>query len=92
MWDDLIYYFFIYYILLINIITFGLFAWDKRQAMLKGWRISENQLLMCGFIGGALGGIISMYLFRHKVKRLKFSLGMIFLLCLQIILFGFFYF
>ena len=31
--------------------------------------------MMLALCGGSIGGIIGMYTFRHKTKKLKFSIG-----------------
>ncbi len=68
--------FIIGYIIFINIL--GLWAmWsDKRKAKRGKWRISEHALMMICLFGGGFGTISGMYLFRHKTKKLKFSVGM----------------
>ena len=73
------------YLLLINLITGGLFAWDKFLAKQPGTRrISERNLLLAAFLGGTPGGILAMYVFRHKTRHLKFRLGLPLLLLLQV--------
>ena len=36
------------------------------------WRIPEKALLLLSFLGGAIGGILGMLLFRHKTKHWYF--------------------
>ena len=43
---------------------------DKRNAILKKWRIKENTLLLISLIGGCLGILLGMHLFKHKTKKL----------------------
>ena len=74
------------YLIIINIITFILFAVDKFRAMNKQWRIRESVLLGSSIIGGALGGLISMYTFRHKTQTAIFKYGMPIILLLHIAL------
>lgn len=74
------------YLIIINIITFILFAVDKFRAMNKQWRIRESVLLGSSIIGGVLGGLISMYTFRHKTKTPIFKFGMPIILVLHIAL------
>lgn len=62
----------IYYIIIINIIAFLLNGYDKLLAIKHRYRIPENVLLFVSFIGGSLGFIIGMFLFRHKIKKIKF--------------------
>ena len=60
------------YLLGINILCFLSFAYDKWQAIHKGWRVPEKVLLGQSFLGGALGGILGMYLCRHKTRKPRF--------------------
>ena len=77
----------IYYLLLINIVTFLVFAIDKRRAVKRKWRIPEKTLLGLSLIGGAAGGIIAMYCFRHKIRKPAFAYGLPLMLLLQVIVF-----
>jgi uncharacterized membrane protein YsdA (DUF1294 family) len=58
---------------IINIVVFSLFAYDKKMAQKNAWRTPENQLLFCAIIG-PLGAYASMLLFRHKIRKRKFSI------------------
>jgi len=64
------------YIILINILTFITFGIDKKKAILREQRISENTLLVICLIGGVFGGIVGMLFFHHKTKKIKFLLSM----------------
>jgi uncharacterized membrane protein YsdA (DUF1294 family) len=59
---------------------------DKRRAIKKEWRISENTLLAYSMLGGSIGSLIGIYLFRHKTKHLKFNLGVPAILLVQLFL------
>ena len=76
----------IMYLIAINLITFFAMYLDKRKAKYGKWRISEQTLLILAIIGGSIGGIIGMYMFRHKTKKLRFTVGFPLVLILQIIL------
>ncbi len=52
-----------------------LFGIDKSKAKQKKWRIPENTLIWISVLGGGLGALLGMLLFRHKTRRLKFLLG-----------------
>lgn len=75
------------YIVVINTITFFLYGFDKWQAKRGKWRISERTLLGVSAIGGSLGALAAMCLFRHKIRKPKFYLGVPMLLVVQILLF-----
>ena len=66
----------IYYLIFINIISFLTMFVDKKKAIKKKWRISEQTLLSVSFIGGSLGAYLAMILFRHKTKHFKFKYGL----------------
>lgn len=50
-------------------ITMGV---DKRCARRGERRVPEARLFLLALLGGALGGWLGMYAFRHKTKHLKF--------------------
>ncbi len=59
---------------------------DKQKAKRHKWRISENTLILISILGGSIGSIMGMQLFRHKTKHVKFKLGLPIILIMQIIL------
>lgn len=75
------------YLIIINLITFIVFGVDKRAAIKKRSRIRVSTLLTLSFVGGSLGGLIAMYLFRHKTKKLQFTLLLPLMLILHIAVF-----
>lgn len=75
---------FMFYLIIMNIGAFILFAWDKFQALRDKRRVSENDLLLGALLGGSLGAIFAMYYFRHKTRHLKFKLGLPLILLLQL--------
>ncbi len=78
-----------YYFITINVINFLLFAIDKQKAKRNQWRIPEAWLFFISLIGGSLGGIISMNIFKHKTSKIGFAIGMPFLLIINFL--GWFY-
>jgi len=76
----------LYYLFLINIIAFIIIYIDKQKAIKHKWRIRESTLFLVSIIGGSLGTLIGMYTFRHKTKHIKFTLGIPFILIVQILL------
>jgi len=62
------------YYLLITIVTFAAYGIDKRKAIKNQWRIPERALISLAFLGGFLGAIAGMSIFRHKTKKLKFRI------------------
>ncbi|MCP1224039.1 DUF1294 domain-containing protein [Sebaldella sp. S0638] len=74
------------YLLMINIFTMYTFFLDKSKAKNKKWRIKESTLFLLSIIGGSLGAILGMKLFRHKTKHWYFKYGIPFILAVQVIL------
>ena len=76
----------IIYLVVINILTFLAMWWDKHEAKVGDWRISEKALFILVLLGGGIGGILGMYVFRHKTKKWYFRFGFPIILILEIIL------
>lgn len=57
-----------------NIITFSLYAADKRKAKNNEWRIKEATLFMVAFLMGGIGSMLGMSLLRHKTKHMSFRI------------------
>ena len=74
------------YFLIINLIGFLAMAIDKWKAKNNAWRIPENTLFSITVLGGGIGTIAGMYVFRHKTKKPKFTIGMPVILVLEIVL------
>ena len=64
-----------YYLLVINFITWAAYGLDKRRAKGGKWRIPERTLLILTVVGGSVGALVGMLLFRHKTKKAKFVVG-----------------
>ena len=60
---------------------------DKHKAKMGNRRIPENSLFTFTILGGGVGTIIGMYVFHHKTKKLKFTIGMPLILILEILIF-----
>ena len=63
------------YLIGINILTFLIFGADKWKAKRDKWRIPEDTLIWLAIVGGSVGALLGMYLFRHKTKHRKFQIG-----------------
>ena len=79
------------YLVVINILGFLIMGLDKWKAKNGKWRIPENTLLLFTILGGGIGTISGMYIFRHKTKKAKFTVGMPAILVLEIVLFIYLY-
>ena len=73
------------YLLMINLIGFFMMWSDKRRAKWGKWRIPEQTLFIVTALGGGIGTIAGMYTFRHKTKKIKFTVGLPALVILEII-------
>ena len=74
------------YILIINVITFFMMWFDKHEAKIGDWRVPERTLFLLVLLGGGIGGIAGMYVFRHKTRKWYFKIGFPAILIMQIIL------
>ncbi len=69
----------------INIISFLLFGIDKWLAKNKKYRISEKNLLVISFLGGSIGSILGIVLFKHKTSKPQFIRKFIIVFLIQIV-------
>ena len=72
-----------YYLLIINAAGFLLMLVDKWKAKKNRWRVRESTLLIVAALGGSVGSLAGMYLFRHKTLHLKFTVGIPLILAAQ---------
>lgn len=72
------------YLALINLLTFAVYGIDKRKAQKNAWRIKESTLLLLAAVGGSVGALLGMQIFRHKTKHPKFTVGVPLILLVQI--------
>ena len=78
------------YLVVINVLGFLAMWIDKRKAKMGNRRISENTLFGFTFLGGGIGTIAGIYFFHHKTQKKKFTIGMPFILILEILIFIYF--
>ena len=67
-----------------NIVGFAIMGADKKKAKDNAWRIRESTLFLISLIGGSIGTLVGMYVFRHKTKHWYFVVGMPLILILHI--------
>ena len=65
--------------LVLNVISFCSYGWDKHKATENKWRTRESTLLVLGLIG-PFGAVAGMKRFHHKTQKPKFRLNYLFLL------------
>ena len=76
----------VYILICINVVAFLVYGIDKWKAKQGSWRISEATLLMLAVIGGTIGALLGMQVWRHKTMHLKFKYGLPLILLAQIAL------
>ena len=81
----------LYYLLVVNTLTFLLYGIDKYKAKKARWRISEATLLMMAVIGGSIGAWAGMRLWHHKTMHKKFKYGIPLIILLQVALVFYFH-
>lgn len=72
------------YLLVINIITLIAFALDKIHSIEGNKRIRISVLLFLSFIGGSIGALLAMYIFRHKTRQDYFTVGVPLIIIMQL--------
>ena len=72
----------------ITIVTFIVYGIDKLRAKHETWRISEATLLWLAFIGGSVGALLGMQVWRHKTQHKKFTIGVPIILVFHLVLVG----
>ena len=71
---------------IMSLLDFCLMGFDKRWARRDGWRVRECTFFIVALLGGALGGVIGMFFFRHKTRHWYFRYGLPAILILQLVL------
>ena len=74
----------LYYIVIINILTFIVYGIDKLKAKKGKWRIPESTLLLLAIIGGSIGAWFGMKVWHHKTMHKKFKYGIPLIIILQL--------
>lgn len=72
------------YLVAVNLIAFVLMGVDKKRAKRNRWRIRERTLFLFPLLGGSLGGLLGMQMFRHKTRHWYFRWGLPLLLVVQL--------
>lgn len=63
------------YLAIVNAASFAAMGVDKAKAKAGAWRIPEATLFLLAVLGGSVGGILGMQLFRHKTRHKSFIIG-----------------
>ena len=65
----------LWYLAAVNVVTFTVYGIDKRKARRGAWRIPEKTLFLLPLLGGSVGALLGMKVFRHKTKHWYFVWG-----------------
>ena len=60
---------------LMSVVLLIVMGVDKNHARLRMRRIPEATLFSLALLGGALGGVLGMQIFRHKTQHTQFVIG-----------------
>ncbi len=60
------------WLLVMSVILFCVMGHDKHLAGTRRRRVPERTLFVLAVVGGALGGVLGMQIFRHKTQKPKF--------------------
>ena len=82
----------LYYLLASNLLTFVIYGIDKHKARHNRWRIPEATLLLLAALGGSIGALLAMRVFRHKTQHKKFRYGVPAILLVQLAIAAFCYY
>ena len=76
------------WLILINIVTFVVFGLDKLLAKHPRFRqrVPEKNLLLLAVVGGSVGALLGMLVFRHKTLHRVFRMGVPVILAVQLLL------
>jgi len=74
------------YFLIINFLTFVIAGYDKYLATKHKHRVSENTLFLLAAIGGSIGLLFAMLLFRHKTSKTSFIVKFSGIFLIQIVI------
>ena len=78
------------YLLVINVVTFLVYGFDKSQSKNYGRRVPESVMMFLAIAGGSVGAWLAMKFFRHKTMHMLFYMGIPIIIIVQIFLAGYF--
>ena len=76
----------LWYLAAVNLVTFTVYGVDKAKARRGAWRVPEKTLFLLPLLGGSVGALLGMLVFRHKTKHWYFMWGIPLILLAQIAL------
>lgn len=73
-------------IIIMSIVAYALYAYDKGCAQSGFRRVPESVLLFIAAAGGAMGALLAMYVCHHKTQKSYFVEGVPFMIVCQTLL------
>ena len=75
------------YLLVINVLAFAVYGWDKVRSKVQGARrVPEKTLFLLAILGGSVGAILGMRVWHHKTRHWYFKYGLPAILLAQLAL------
>ena len=80
----------LFFLVIINVVTFFMYGIDKWKAKKSKWRIRETALLGLAVLGGSIGAWLGMKVWHHKTQHKKFKYGVPAIIIIQLALIVYF--
>ena len=77
------------YLVIINVVSFFIYGFDKWKAKKSKMRIRETALLGLAVLGGSIGAWLGMKVWHHKTLHKKFRFGVSAIIIIQLLLIGY---
>ena len=75
-------------VIVMSVVSFATYGFDKRRAVTGGRRVPERTLLLLAFVGGGPGSVLGQRWFRHKTKKASFLIAFWVVVVMHIALVG----
>lgn len=79
------------WVLAVSLIAFLTYGYDKALSKTKRTRVPESVLLALVFVGGTLGAVAGMAVFRHKTSKGSFQFKLLIVVAVQVALIAMYY-
>jgi uncharacterized membrane protein YsdA (DUF1294 family) len=79
------------WVVAVSLVAFLAYGYDKALSKTKRTRVPERVLLFLVLIGGTLGAVAGMVVFRHKTAKGSFRLKLLIVMALQVALIAVYY-
>ena len=77
--------FYLFWLCVMSLVSFLVMGSDKRRAKQGARRVPEARLFLLALLGGGVGGLLGMYVFRHKTRHLQVALGFPLIAAVQVL-------